>query len=241
MDVLQKEQFLQSEYGRLKKYQYSNNSQILFNIILAKRKFDMLNYKNSLYIDVKRFVKSYVVAADNLDYGYDEIRLDKIKTACECLLERREQLSVYYTTRRLFYLRGYDCNVISFMISKLECRIAWDEKKYFKSVRLFVGLNFYALIIAYAIYAFIIFMVLQPAPIEIMELFSIELKEYSNNPTVNCLINSLAILTGNDTISPQIIPNGFVGMALYCIGIFIFYVLIVNFIFKKLEDFITLK
>lgn len=240
MDLKQKEQFLQEEYARLKQYKHKKNAQILFNIISAKKKFGMPDYNNTLYLDVKHFVKSYITAVDNLDYGYDEIRLDKINDVCESL-GKREQLSIYYTVRRLFHIRGYDIECISSRITTLEWQIAFKEHRYFKCLRLLIGSNVYALILAYLLYAVIIFLIIHPAPIKFMEVFTVELKEYSDSTALNYLLNSLAILTGNDSIRPVISPIGFIGMISYCIGIIIFYVLIANFLFKKIEDFITLK
>lgn len=234
------ESFLQNEYNKIERYKYKKNAEILFNIICVKNKFGKSDYYNSMYIDVKKFVLNYINAADKLDYGYDEIKLEKVEKAC-CGLEKKEKLSVLYTTLRLLYMRGYELDDIQKIITDLKCSIAKEDKKYFLYLRLLLSSNIWWLLFAYLVYVLVVFIILLPAPFSFMEMYNIELKTYSSNSLYNHVMNTLATLTGNDNIAPVITPLGLGGMLNYCLGIILFYLLIVNFVLKKIEDYITLK
>ncbi len=63
---------------------YRNNSlyhksEILFLIIQIKHSnIDLSNYKRSLYLDIKKFIKFYIKSTDKKDYGYDKIEIEKL-------------------------------------------------------------------------------------------------------------------------------------------------------------------
>lgn len=236
----QKEQFIKNEYAKIKGYQYKSNSQILYNLIRLKAKFDMENYSRPLYIDVKCFIKNYIIAADKLDYGYDEVREDKLLDACKGL-ENSQKLSIYYYIRRLCYERGLEFSKLNSSIVKLEYKIAWKDMNYCKALRLFMGSNLWVLLFAYLIYILIVFVCLHPAIYSWMEVFNIQLKPFAENDTNNYFLNTLGLLTGDSDLAPSIIPIGATGMVMYCIGKLIFFVLVVNFVMKKIEDYITMK
>ena len=89
MTANEKKQIIESQYDLLRAYQYKANSQILYNLIQAKSLFELPNYNRSLYLDAKKFVEAYIKAADNLDYGYDEILIDKLKASVKSLKEKQ--------------------------------------------------------------------------------------------------------------------------------------------------------
>lgn len=83
--------------------------------------------------------------------------------------------------------------------------------------------------------------VLLPAPLDSMQLFEIEYCDYSDNNVVNCIMNAFALLTGNDDISPNVKPINLLGLIVYIIGEILFYLIIGNFVYRKIEDYITQK
>ena len=119
--------------------------------------------------------------------------------------------------------------------------MAWKDGKWFKGISLFLSSNFLMLILSYVFYLFLLSLVLLPAPFKWMELFSVKLKNYSNSNIVNHISNTLALVTGNDLISPSVIPLNFWGNLIYCIGLLLFYFFFVNFVFKKLEVYLLDK
>lgn len=235
-------QYIEQQYNQLRKYKYKNNYQILYNLIQAKVQFALQNYKRSLYIDAKKFIEAYVKAAETQDYGYDEILLSKIKDIIR-FLEPKQMVSLLHTTRRLMYTRGYDVDEILYEIRNLEASIAWkgNIKQKLYSICLWMSIRWWILLLSYLAYIIILNIVLLPAPFRCMELFCIEYRTYDDSFILNHIINVLALITGNDNLSPQITPTGIIGMIVYIIGVLLFYLIIGNFVLRKIEDYLTLK
>lgn len=242
MTIEEKEQYINDQYKSLKnnKHKYKHNYQILYNLIAAKVKFQLCDIKQSLYLDVKQFIECYISSADSQDYGYDEVLLVKIKDVVQHL-EPKQKVSIMYSTKRMFYIRGYEVENITEIINSLEMKVAWKEKHYRKAIRLWMSSSLTALLLTLLLYVVIISFVMLPAPVEWMVIFDVSLKNYTSSPLGNHLMNSIAVLIGNDNISPSITPIGIKGMVVYCIGVLLFYLLIANYALKKIENYITIK
>lgn len=234
--------YLESQYNQLKAYQYKKNYQILFNLIQAKMVLNMHSYKRSLYMDVKKFIENYIKASDKEDYGYDEILPKKIMDAVAGL-EVNQKLSILYTMRRMMIMRGYDTDSLQDEIRNLRIQSAWLGNGYQKcyAATLWLSSQWWTLLISYAVYIMMVMIVLLPAPLECMQFFEIDYNDYSDNEISNCIMNTFALLTGNDDISPKVKPIGFGGLAVYIIGEILFYLIIGNFVYRKMEDYITQK
>ena len=115
MKVCEIEQYIESQYNQLKAYKYKANSQILYNLIQVKAKMGVPNYKQSLYLDVKKFTEAYIKASDKLDYGYDEILISKLLSSVS-VLEGSQQISILYNVRRMMWARGYDTDCLLSLI-----------------------------------------------------------------------------------------------------------------------------
>ncbi len=242
MTETEKIAYLESQYNQLKAYQYKKNYQILFNLIQAKMVLNMHNYKRSLYMDVKMFIENYIKASDKEDYGYDEILPQKIMEAVAGL-EVNQKLSILYTMRRMMVVRGYDTDSLQDEIRNLRIQSAWLGNCYQKcyAATLWLSSQWWTLFISYLVYIIIVMIVLLPAPLDSMQLFEIEYCDYSDNNVVNCIMNTFALLTGNDDISPNVKPINLLGLIVYIIGEILFYLIIGNFVYRKIEDYITQK
>ena len=242
MTEAEKISYLESQYNQLKAYQYKRNEQILFNLIQAKVVLDMHNYKRSLYLDVKKFVENYIKASDKEDYGYDEILPQKIMEAIEGL-EVSQKLSILYTMRRMMIMRGYDADSLQNEISSLRIQFAWLGNGYQKcyAVCLWLSSQWWTLLISYIAYIIVLMIVLLPAPLDCMQMFEIDYNYYSDNGISNCIMNTLALLTGNDDIAPTIKPIGIGGLVVYILGKILFYLIIGHFVYRKIEDYIIQK
>lgn len=244
MTEYEKKQYIEQQYNLLQKYQYKANYQILYNLIHAKVGFSMQNHKRSLYLDIKKFIEAYIKAAEMQDYGYDEVLLEKINDVIK-YLEPKQKVSILHTARRMMYIRGYEYEIDKILaeIRNQEAKIAWkgNLKQKLYSICIWMSIRWWALLLSYFIYILILNLVLLPAPFKWMELFIIEYKQYDDNFLWNHIVNVVAIMTGNDDLSPQISPIGFIGMTTYIIGVVLFYLIIGNFVLRKLEDYLTLK
>lgn len=237
MTAEEKESFILEQYNNLITNNNKHNSQILYNLISAKVKFRLYNVGQTLYLDVKNFILSYISSVDEQDYGYDEVILSKIMDVVSNL-DLEQQYSIMCLTRRMFFVRGYDIENVLKVIAEIERKVAWKKGQYFRFIRLLMSSSFVALLITLLGYVIIVSCVLLPAPLECMEIFEIELRNYSSCWLVNHLINTLTLLIGKDNIAPSIIPIGTMGVLVYSIGSLLFYLFIVNYVFKKIENLI---
>ena len=62
--------------------------------------------------------------------------------------------------------------------------------------------------------------------------------EFNDSPYI---MNTLALVVDNDNFKPQITPLNLRGMIIYVLGGIIFYVLIANFVIRKITDVINIK
>lgn len=233
------DELLNKQYNELKAKTYKQKADLLYNIAAEKKYFSRDNYHQSLYLDVKQFILNYIKGLENRDYGYDSIIYDKIFKMVSYLPSIQERLSVLYIAKQYFVKNGYNIDDINKLIKDQEITLSLEDHKYLKWALLKVGTSFKGLLIGLSIFVFFIMVVLFPAPFEFMEIFTVELKDYSNFPIFNYFLNAIALLADNENISPSLIPIGFGGLLVYFIGVAIFYILIVNFLFKKIEDYIS--
>lgn len=242
MTANEKKQIIESQYNKLKAYQYKDNSQILYNLIQVKSIFGLPNYNRSLYLDAKKFVEAYIKAADNLDYGYDEILIVKLLTSVRALKEK-QQLSILYYARRMMGMRGYDTDDLLSEIRRIERCVAWrgNWKQKIYAICLWLSARWWALIGSYLLYVAVLSVVLLPAPFDWMQMFVIEQKQLHGDIIINHIMNTLGLVSGNENMTPLILPIGICGMAVYLIGKLLFYLIIANFVYRKLEEYITLK
>ena len=238
-DIEYIKQYIINQYKLLKRDDYKHNHQILYNLIKVKVNWQLFEIRQSLYLDVKQFIESYLISVDYQDYGYDNICFTKIMEVVD-FLEIKQRISIMYYTKRLFYIRGYDIEFIVDKINDFKIKVAWSEKSYLEYILLLIGSSFISLLITLLIFVVIISLIMTPAPFENMEIFKVELRKFSTSPLLNQLINSLTLLTGNENISPTIIPIGIKGIVVYYLGLISFYILIVNYVLKKIEKYITL-
>lgn len=232
--------YLDEQYGLIKRYKHKNNSQIIYNIIHAKVKYNVTDYKESLYLDSKKFINYYICSLEGEDYGYDEIQLVKIIDVAN-VLETKQKRIYLYNVQRLLQLKGYDIDALSNEIIETEIKVAKLDEKWFKYISLWISSSFCKLLLIYALYIVVVGLILLPAPFQWMELFDVKKSVFSNNSIINHFCNTIAFIIGNDSFSPEVIPNCFWGMVVYSLGVAFFYLVFVNYIFRKLEDYIKQK
>lgn len=233
-------EYIDGQYSLLKRYKHNANKQILYNIIYAKHKYGIDDYKQSLYLDIKKFVQSYITAADNEDYGYDEIQLSKIEEVVK-LLEVKQRLSILCLVRRLFVMRGYDTDDLSFIITKTEISASFAAHSWFRGIRIWLGASLLRVTLVYLFYVIVLCLVLLPAPYRWMGLFEVTMNQYCSNFFFNHIANVLGLISGSDDISPTIIPANFVGMVVFSLSKLLFYLIFINYILKKMEEYLTVK
>jgi hypothetical protein len=151
-------------------------------------------------------------------------------------LPPNESLAMYRYARVLYEKHGYETVFIERKVDKLKTLIAFDERHYLKFLLLLSSYNVWTLFLSYMLFVFIVLIVLLPAPYDEFSIIDVNLHEFTQSTLKNYMLNTLAIVSGSD-FGQTVVPTGIRGMLLLIIGKVIFYLLIVNFILKKLEAY----
>lgn len=229
-------------YDKLKKCQYQNNASILINIIEIKGRFNMNNYQQPMYVDAKKFIKNYLHSIENMNYGYDCINEEKIFNAIK-YLELKEQLELLFYTKRFLKTKGFCDNliIVDKRIVLLRKKIALKGKEFFKFFSLWMSSSIRALFLTLFLYSLTTTLIMLPAPVKWMGIFKIQNYTFYENEFINSFLNSLLFMTGGNSAQPIIEPSCPLGVIVYVLIISLFYLIIVNFVFRKIENYVTNK
>lgn len=192
-------------------------------------------HKRTLYVDVKDFITHYMMQSDSEDYGYDIPNEERLVHALG-YLQPNEQLSLYRYLKSQYNRRGFDASVWDKYINELELKVAWVQHKYVSVILKLSAFNIWTLLFSYLVFVFVVFLVLHDAPFECLGVLDVTLYKFSDIPHVNYFMNTLAIASGED-YGQTIVPVNAGGMLLIIIGKIVFYLLIANFVLKKLSDY----
>lgn len=230
---------LDIEYQKLDATKPREYADICYGIIGIKKGNQLVErYRRSLYNDVKHFLMNYLQSFETEDYGYDIPNEVKVKDAIDAL-PRKESLAMYRYARVLYEERGYDTAFIERRVNQLKTLIALNEKHYLKFLLQLSSYNVWTLLLSYLLFVCVVLIILLPAPFECFSILDVNLHEFAQSAPKNYLLNTLAIVSGSD-YGQTVVPTGARGMLLIIVGKIFFYLLIANFILKKLEDYFTI-
>jgi hypothetical protein len=212
----------------------------LYAIIgIKKKNSELARYGQPLYLDVKHFITEYLGSFETEDYGYDIPNNDKLIEAIESL-PQKEQLSLCRFAKNLYEGRGYETRFLESKMDWLRMRIAWGECHIFSWLLRLSSLNVGTLLISYVFFLAVVYVILLPAPFEWMGVLDVVPHDFGTKQFMNGLLNALALATGGD-YAPSVTPCGLCGMLLIIAGNVLFYLLIGNFVVKKLSDFFSFE
>lgn len=234
---------LKKLYKGYKNNSLFNKSEILFLIIQIKNdNVDLVNYKRSLYVDIKKFVTFYIKSTDKKDYGYDKIEIKKLIKAIDTAKNEKERYELCLYTSRLINLNGHEIELNNFKKYKDEYKTLSlkCEKSFANRLRLISHLSSYNLktivIILLSIFAcsYLIFL---PAKLEIFQIFELNYKNYSNNFYFNHLLNLVSLAFGLEA-DKIIIPLNWFGVILLAILKSIYILVLLNYLYQKIINII---
>ena len=232
-------EIIDKEYKTLIDGNHRLNFNVLFNIIAFKKDHkDYAGFKQPLYLDVKQFLYSYIDAVGGADFGYDFLSEPKIQEAISGL-SANEQVAIYRYLCHLYVQRGYDTEPVREMASSAKLQLALKERAYLRYLLLLSSRNIMSLILSYLLFVLVVFVMLLPAPIEQVHFLDTDMAVMCDSFWLNHMMNILALFCGIDDFGPRIIPVGIVGMLLYLAGIIVYFLLIANFIVRKIGDLIN--
>lgn len=254
------EEYLNEQYYNLTKAApIKDRAAILYNIAYFKEcNPAATNYSQSLYLDIKNFIKYYLKDIGDYDYGYDH--LNKSKFEIISLLPAKQQISLYKYTQRLLKKYNYDGGWLDDYIIKAEKRdissnICYNLKNIlnsptsigkviidlFRLTRVCCMQNIYSLLISLFIFFFLIVIVLLPAPKDSMQLFTIETTPFCNNFLANHIFNVINYIFDISIDSTKITPINGWGVIFLMFSKILFYLIIIDFLIKNLLQRISFK
>ncbi len=214
---------------------------IIFNLIDLKNENGHTsdNYKLS-----KCFITNYIESIKIEDYGYDNFNFLKIEKILG-YLNPSERFSFLQYCSSVMAKELPDHNREWFIEQKnkseFKCILCERNfRKYPKAFFLYFGMNLWRLSLILFIFYLIVYFFLLPAPYNSWSIFEITYENYSNNFYINHFLNILSLfsdLNNNFIISPEK-P---IGLFLIVISKISFIVLLVNFIYRRFTDKISLK
>lgn len=234
-DILTKEQ------GRLEEsLSITEKLNILYNLIILKNSFGIHNF----YKDVKKIIDYYIELIKTSDFGYDSINYKKLDKVLQCLSSEEQISFLKYSISIISReLPEHDIDWFLSKLNKAEINNIIRKRSiimYPKILFLFAGTEVLNLIIVFIVFILITYIILLPAPYSSWEIFNLHYVNYSSNFFINHLLNILSLFGNIDTDFKIVSRNG-LGLVVLIFAKIVFVLLIVNFIYKKLSEKITIK
>ena len=208
--------------------------QLLALIIDVKRDNTVIsNSKNSLYLDVKKFISVYLRNKRVKDYGYEEYDHNLIQTyIMNSNFSDEQKLKLLVYTRYLLSSLSYEYDWLESLIKSVRLKLAYAKHK-IKWIFLLSSWNSLTLLASILIIFTVECLFLLPAPAECMAVCTITPVHYSNCSFLNHLLNVISLHFDCIENSAKIEFNawGIVGLVLWRL---LYIIVCVNFLFKNL-------
>lgn len=216
---------------------------IIYNLILIKKNILNPFAILGLYRDIKLLINDYINLAKINDYGYDYFCKEKILTVISFLsLHEQHSILIYLLSALSREFPEIDKEWVQIALNKVKLKIVVKEKKIWQlpyAFLLFSSLSVSKLLIALSIFVALVSIVLLPAPFGWMEVFKVKLVSYSTNSYVNYMCNIFSLF-GELKNACEVTAINTRGLLFQIIGKITFMILIINFVYKKISDKITI-
>ena len=180
----------------------SNNhlkAELYFSIIQLKKNIPTLaNDGNSIYVDAKIFISTYIDSIEERDLGYDIINTDKILNCIEFVENPHEQLLLAQKSYRLLMNGGFEeeskllKKIVNVKKTSLLKSKPFCLSKYMKLLLHLSTYNLFTIIITLFILFLISCLVLLPAPSENWAVYEVTYHSYSEVFIINHFVNILS-------------------------------------------------
>lgn len=241
------EDFLRNEYEKLNStaLTVTGKCNILNNIVQLKfQEPELVNYKNDISVDIKKYLISIIDVAELGAKNYDTIKDEKIAELVHNLNKTDKVIYIDYWIRQL-QKSSFDDEVKKFQKLKTKILIGnavndvWHLKSWLQLFAYIPIYNVCTLIITLIIIAFVSCVVLLPAPNDFMGIFNynIEYTQFSDNFYINHFTNIISSLVGVNS-DFKIESRDFLSQfALIVAKVFIF-IYVITVLLNKLSDLI---
>ena len=230
-------QILDKLYDEIEDVNIDNNANSYFYIIQIKNSNpDLSNHKNSIYVDIKKFVEYYILSIEKRDFGYDVLNLDKINLAINYVPPPEERLSLYLHTYKTLKNSHFENEAENIIVNIRKAKLLVLRTKKFKKkyINIFLHLISYNLTFVFLVLALIFvvsYVIFLPAPLNSFELIDFQYESFHENFYINHLFNIIYYLFDISN-KVQINPINWGGVLLIS-GMKLFYfVCIVNYLYQ---------
>lgn len=238
--------FIQNEEIKLVKSSDNREKMNLTNNII-RMKMGLYNgskLQENIYKNAKDWINYYILTIDCNNYQYDSFDKYKILKLVK-LLSLSQQVSIYKYLIRQLKINAHTNDKIIWCeecIKKTEIKLLLKECKFGNSIKLvlaFSSYNIYMLIISFLILLIVINAILLPESYLGFKLFEITYAKYTDDFLTNHIINIMNYLFNFYNNGFNIITDNIVKVLILLILKILFYLIIINFIFKQFVRSIT--
>lgn len=234
-------EYIKQQYDILNDRTLKNDRfQIYYNLIQIKSKFNVENHIIPFYVDVKQLIIIYFEEAELKDFGYDEFRFTPFQNLLEKFSPEKRLPLIAFLMRKC---KGNDIDVSQinkyYICSRKQnlCK----EHKYIRYLLVTLANNFWTLLFCYIGYLVILAWIISPVPDWGIPMFDVKLIDISSNNLLNYLCNAIALLFAPEEYAPTVLPTGVISLILYVFGKLLSYLIIGNYLYQKLFDYIKIS
>ncbi|MCS4163790.1 hypothetical protein [Sphingobacterium sp. BIGb0116] len=240
-DDVKRKFILAIELALKTKCTYAKKSNLLLNLISLN--ID-LGRNDRIYKIMKSYFFFHLKAVKHSAHGYDKVNLAKLNDLIDLLpLSQRVSFVDYCIT---IVKLNHTEETFDWLLNKRhECRIKflWNEKRVcarMLSILLLASFNIRNLILAIIITFVAISLVLVPTPYEKLAVFEISYHNYTTNQFFNHIANMLTLFLDIDN-DLKVDGTGFISVVILVLAKLAYILLIVNFIYLRLIDKLSVK
>lgn len=217
----------------------SNKANLIYSLIQLKLNSDRTSTSESVYIDVKNFIKVYIISIENKDYGYDVLDTKKIIKAISFLPNINNQYKLLQYAYRNLKADEFEEEslIIKNKLNRIKTSILNSNNKFFYSFIHQCSFSVKTISISMFILFAITAIIFLPAPHESMELYNIKYENYDSNFYVNHVLNIMSKIAGiNNKFTIE--TSSIVGLISLIFLKFLYVIFIMNFLYEKMKDII---
>lgn len=233
--MIEIKEYLAQLYDRLgTKVSEENQIQIVTLIIDIKRENpEISNSKNSLYLDVKKFISLYLRNKRLQDYGYEEYNYLLIRDyIMGSGFNSKQKLKLLVYTRYLLLSLSYEYGWVEPLIKKASLELSFRERK-LSFILQISSWNSFTLLLSILFIYILECILLLPAPISCMSVCTLIPVHYSDCSISNHMLNVLSLHFSCISNSAKIEFNS-LGIVFFALWNMLYAIVCVNFLFKNL-------
>lgn len=237
------ELILKNLYDNVQIEKLNNIPDLIYSIIQIKElNPNLVNYQQSLYVDLKLFISTYIESVDRKDYGYDVLNIEKIISSIESITEADEKISLYLFSYKLLKEKQFENDAESLIkhIRKSKLQLFWTNKEYWNCFFFCLSYSLIAILLFLLFIFLICYLVLLPATEERFMIFNFCTENFCDIFYFNHLLNLLcAFLSISSDI--KIEPLNWWGVILLLTVKSFYVICVVNYFYRIILERLNLS